>query len=111
MTSKIHHDDRDGHITRNIFHCQLLISSVAKVMGLQSCPSVHRNGCVVFHNYFVVRTFFRHKTAFSITAKVILVKSVNFSIIGSNELLVLANKLVLYGVPINYNEIRYGYTI
>ena len=36
MTSKIHHHDRNGHITRNFFHCTALISPIAKVMGLQS---------------------------------------------------------------------------
>ena len=34
MTYKIIHGDRNGHITRDIFHCGAMISSVAKVVGL-----------------------------------------------------------------------------
>ena len=30
------HDDCNGHFTRDIFHCGAMISSLAKVVGLQS---------------------------------------------------------------------------
>ena len=36
LTSKVNHNDRNGHITCNFFHCQAMISSFTKVMGLQS---------------------------------------------------------------------------
>ena len=33
------HCDRNGHIINNIFHCYaMILSSLAKVMGLQSSP-------------------------------------------------------------------------
>ena len=35
-TSKIHHHDRDGYVTRYFFHFYAMTSSLAKVMGLQS---------------------------------------------------------------------------
>ena len=38
MTYKVVHNDRNGHITRDIFHCGAMISSLAKVVGLQSWP-------------------------------------------------------------------------
>ena len=38
MTYKMVHDDRNGRITRDIFHCGAMISSLAKVVGLQSRP-------------------------------------------------------------------------
>ena len=36
MTNKIIHDDRNGHITSNFYSFDAMISSLAKVMGLQS---------------------------------------------------------------------------
>ena len=36
LTSKVNHDDRNGHITCNFFHCQAMISLFTKVIGLQS---------------------------------------------------------------------------
>ena len=38
MTSKMIQDDRNDHITRDIFHCGAMISSLSKVIGLQSRP-------------------------------------------------------------------------
>ena len=37
MTNKIVHDDRNGHITSDFFRFDAMISSLAKVMVLQSC--------------------------------------------------------------------------
>ena len=36
MTSKMNHDDRNGHFACNFFHCEAMISSFAKVTGPQS---------------------------------------------------------------------------
>ena len=36
MTSKLNHDDRNGHFACNFFHCEAIISSFTKVTGLQS---------------------------------------------------------------------------
>ena len=36
MTNKIVHHDKNGHITSNFFRFDAMISSLAKVMGLQS---------------------------------------------------------------------------
>ena len=36
MTSKVVHDDRNGHLACDFFHCEEMISSLAKVVGLQS---------------------------------------------------------------------------
>ena len=40
MTIRTYHYDRNGRITGNIFHCYAIISSLAKVMGLQSSKKV-----------------------------------------------------------------------
>ena len=37
-TRKMSDDDRNSHVTRDIFHCGAMISSLAKVVGLQSLP-------------------------------------------------------------------------
>ena len=42
LTSKVNHNDRNGHITCNFFHCQAMISSFTKVMGPQSRKIVEK---------------------------------------------------------------------
>ena len=42
LTSKVNHDDRNGHITNDLFHCDVIISSLAKVTGLQTRVYVWR---------------------------------------------------------------------
>ena len=88
MTSKIHHHDRNGHITRNFFHCPALISPLAKVMDLQIWE---RKGPFYFLTNKIILGI---EKAFSMTAMVILLISLITFIIGNMKLLVLANKLV-----------------
>ena len=81
MTSKIHHHDRNGHITRNFFHCTALISPIAKVMGLQSWE---RKGPF----YFLTKNItLGIEKVFSMTAMVILLISLISFIIGNIKLL------------------------
>ena len=93
MTSKIHHHDRNGHITRNFFHCPALISPLAKVMDLQIWE---RKGPFYFLTNNIILGIAK---AFSMTAMVILLISLITFIIGNMKLLVLANKLVFCGLP------------
>ena len=47
MTSKLVHDDRNGHFACDFFQCEVMISSLVKVVGLQSRqkndPFFHRH--------------------------------------------------------------------
>ena len=93
MTSKIHHHDRNDHITNNFFHCSALITPIAKVMGLQSRE---RKGPFYFLTKNIILGI---EKVFSMTAMVILVISLIIFIIGSMKLLVLANKLFFVVYP------------
>ena len=44
MTSKMNHDDRNGHFAHNFLHCEAMISSFAKVTGLQSRLLLEKTG-------------------------------------------------------------------
>ena len=59
MTSKLVHVDRNGHFACDFFHCEVMISSLVNVVGLQS------------RFFFVGHFFHRHQEHGSRHGKVV----------------------------------------
>ena len=86
MTNKMVHHDRNGHNIYDIFHCGATISSLAKVVGLQSRPMkcyCHKGMKNIVPS--VDKTF-------NMTAVVILVLSLIIFVIESLQLMLLVVK-------------------
>ena len=94
----MNHDDRNGHIARYFFHCHAIISSFAKVMGLQSrliLEKTRDRKC-----YDTKNTVLGIEIAINMTAVIIFVIPLIIFNIGSPQFMLVANKLDFYGLPL-----------
>ena len=102
MTSKIVHHDRNGHNACNFFDCGAMIWSLAKVVGPQSRQK--RGPKIPTFQLLEDRSFW-HRKWFNMTAVIILVIPLICFDSGSLQLMLVANKLVFYGLPLrNYSQ-------
>ena len=99
MPRKIDNDDRNGHIASNFFHFYTMVSSLAKVTGLQSHLLLEKteNQKCYDTKYKVLGL----ENAFATTTMIILVIPLIIFNIGSLLLILVANKLFFCGLPIS----------
>ena len=96
VTSEAHHDDRNGRIISYIFHCHVMISSFAKVTGLQSRLILEKkcdSKCFDTKNIIL-----GIEIIFSRTAVLILVIKSGIVTIESLQLKLLVIMLVFYTI-------------